>query len=221
MKAKIKALEEKYNARSLKERILIAAVIFAAIYFLWYNIVYGYLLASDEEVSKNLQSIKSQISQLEGQIDAISEVVGRNPTAVLVTQSKNLKAENEALNQKINAYVKKMVPPTDMDEMLNAIIQKATGMTVMDIENLAVKPLFEEKHLDINGKYAKFQVFSHGIRFQLQGTYFDTLRFLKSLEQQKLNVIWDSFTYEVIKYPKAKIILEFSTLSLEEGLIGV
>lgn len=221
MNEKIKALEEKFNARSLRERILIAAVIFAVIYFLWYNIFYGYLLATDEEVSKKLQSIKSQISQLEGQIDTISEVVGRNPTAALIKQTKDLKADNEILNQKIRAYIKKMVSPTDMDETLNTIIQKATGMTIVGIENVAAKPLFEEKHLDINGQYAGFQVFSHSIQFQLQGTYFDTLRFLKTLEQQNLNVIWDSFTYEVIKYPKAKITLEFSTLSLEAGLIGV
>ncbi|HXH54475.1 MAG TPA: hypothetical protein VNK03_01875 [Gammaproteobacteria bacterium] len=221
MNAKIKALEEKYNARSLRERILIAGAIFSVVYFFWYNILYSYLLVPDEEVSKNLRSIKSQISQIEGQIDTISAVVGRNPTAALMAQSKNLKADNEVLNQKIRDHVKKMVPPTEMDEMLNNIIQKAAGMTVLGVENLEAKPLFETKDININGKNAGFQVFNHGIKFQLQGTYFDTLRFLKVLEQQKMNVIWDSFSYEVTKYPKAKITLELNTLSLEEGWIGV
>ena len=221
MNAKIKELAEKYNARSLRERILIAGAMFAVIYFLWYNILYSYLLATDEEISKNLQNMKSQISQLEQQIDTLSEVVGRNPTASLMAQSKNLKADNEVLNQKIREYIKKMVPPTDMDEMLNNIIQKASGLTVLGIENLEVKPLFESKEIDVNGKNSRFQVFNHGVKFPLQGTYFDTLRFLKALEQQKLKVVWSSFSYEVIKYPKAKITLELSTLSLEEGWIGV
>ena len=221
MNVKIKALEEKYNARSLRERILIAGAIFSVVYFFWYNVLYSYLLVPDEEVSKNLRSIKSQISQIEGQIDTISAVVGRNPTAALIAQSKNLKADNEVLSQKIRDEVKKMVPPTDMDEMLNNIIQKAAGMTVLGVENLEVKPLFEKKNVNINGSNAGFQVFNHGIKLQLQGTYFDTLRFLKVLEQQKMNVIWDSFSYEVTKYPNAKITLELNTLSLEEGWIGV
>jgi MSHA biogenesis protein MshJ len=219
MNTNIKALKEKYNVRSLRERVLIAGAIFAVIYFSWYNLLYSYFLATDEEVSKNLQNIKSQIGQLEQQIDSMSEVVGRNPTATLIMQSKNLKADNEVLNQKIHAYIKKMVPPTEMDTLLNNIIQKASGLTVLSIENLEVKPLFESKEIDLNGKSSGFQVFNHGVKFQLQGTY--TLRFLKALEQQKLNVIWNSFSYEVIKYPKAKITLELNTLSLEEALIGV
>ena len=71
--------------------------------------------------------MKSQIGQLEQQIDNLSGVIGRDPTAVLIAQSKNLKADNEMLNQKIREYIKKMVPPTDMDKMLNNIIQKASG----------------------------------------------------------------------------------------------
>lgn len=221
MNAQIQDLEKKFNARSLRERILIAGAVFAMIYFLWYNVLYSYLLATDEEVSQNLQKITSQISQLEGQIDTISQVVGRNPTAALLAKSKTLKEENQVLNQKIREYIKKMVPPSDMDEMLNNIIQKASGLTVLSIENLKVKPLFTTKDINIHGKTAGFQVFNHGVKFQFQGNYFDTVRFLKAVEQQKLNVIWDSFSYEVTKYPKAKITLELNTLSLEEGWIGV
>lgn len=221
MNTQIKALEEKYNVRTLRERVMIAIAVFSIIYFFWYNVLYSYFLASNEEVTKSLQNIKSQISQIESQIDNISTIVGRDPTSALILQSKTLKSENEILNQKIRDYVKNMVPPTDMDEMLNDIIQKTSGMTVLSIENLAVTPLFETKNININGKDAEFQVFNHGIKIQLQGVYFDTLRFLKALEEQKLNVIWDSFSYEVIKYPNAKITLELNTLSLEKGWIGV
>ena len=147
--------------------------------------------------------------------------MGRNPTAALIAQSKMLQEENGILNQKIREYVKTMVPPTQMDEMLNNIIQKATGLTVLSIENIEVKPLFESKNIDLNGKTAVFQVFKHGIKVELQGSFFDTVRFLKALEKQKLNVIWSSLDYAVIKYPKAKITLELNTLSLEEGWIGV
>ncbi len=221
MNTHIKALEAKYNARTLRERFIIVIAVFSIIYFFWYNVLYGYLLASDEEVATSLQNLKSQISQIESQIDNISTIVGRDPTSTLIAQSRTLKSENEILNQKIRDYVKKMVSPTDMDEMLNDIIQKASGMTVLSIENLAIKPFFETKNIDINGENAEFQVFNHGIKIQLQGGYFDTLRFLKALEKQKLNVIWNSFSYEVIKYPKAKITLELNTLSVEKGWIGV
>ncbi len=197
-------LEKKYNARSLRERVMIVLAVFSLVYFLWYTILYSYLLASDEQVAQNLQNIKTQISQLEGQIDSLSEVVGRNPTAALIAQSKMLKEENNSLNQKIREYVKTMVPPTDMDEMLNNIIQKATGLTVLSIENIEVKPLFESKNIDLDGKTAVFQVFKHGIKVELQGSFFDAVRFLKALEKQKLNVIWSSLDYAVTNIQRLK-----------------
>lgn len=221
MNTQLKDLEKKYNALSLRERAMVAVAVLAVIYFLWYTVLYSYLLTTDEEVFNNLQKIKTQISQIEGQIDSISELVGRNPTANLIAQSQSLKTENEVLNQKIREYIKNMVPPTDIDEMLNNIIQKATGLTVLGIENIEVKPLFDSKDIDLYGKRAVFQIFKHGVIVQLQGNYFDVVRFLKALEKQKLNVIWSSFSYEVIKYPKAKIALELNTLSLEDEWIGV
>jgi MSHA biogenesis protein MshJ len=221
MNITVEKIAEKYNARSLRERIFIAIAVLALIYLFWYNVLYSYLLASDEEVSKNLQAIKSQISQLEGQIDTISTIVGRNPTSTLLAQSKNLKTENDVLNKKISAYIQKMVKPSEMDEMLENIIQKASGLKVLSIENLPAKAIFEPKDGEANAKHSGLKVFNHTVQFQFTGNYFDTLRFLKALEQEKLNVIWDSFAYEVIAYPKAKITIELSTLSLEEGWIGV
>ena len=221
MNSKIKALEKAYNSRSFGERILIAGAIFAVFYFCWYFLFCTYLLAKDAAIVKKIEDIKSQISQLEDKIEAVTLSTRINPTETLIAQSKNLKADNEVLNQKIRDHVKKMVKPTDMDEMLKNIIQKAVGMTVLGVENLETTALFETKMIDSTEQSGGFKAFNQGVKFELQGTYFDTLRFLKVLEQQKMNVIWQSFSYEVTKYPKANIILELKTFSLEEGFVGV
>jgi len=222
MNEKIAQIEKKFNTRSLRERVLIFAALVAIVYMGWNAALYNYFLATDEEIAKNMQQIKSQINRLEGQIDTISEVVGRNPTAVLIERVTLLKKENEALNQKLRDSIKNMVSPQEMDEMIHDIISKTQNLTVVSIESLPAQPLFAAKELKLNeGKAGSFQVFDHGIRIELMGGYFETLQFLKALEKQKMNVIWEELSYEVKKYPKASVVIVLRTLSLEEGSIGV
>ncbi len=214
-------LEKKFNAFSLRERILIGITVLAFIYFVWYTTLYDYVLATNEEISKKSQEIKTQINSLEGQIDTLSGVLGRDPTAVLASQALNLKQQSEKLSQQIYVDTKKMVSPKEMTTILNNLIMQTVGLTVLSIESLETKPLFSGKTITENGKTIQFQVYNHGLQVEMMGGYFDTLQFLKALEKQNMNVIWDEITYEVKKYPKAKITIILHTLSLNEGWIDV
>ena len=55
----------------------------------------------------------------------------------------------------------------------------------------------------------------------LEGSYFQTLSFLKRLEDMESGFFWRSVDYQVTDYPKAQIVIQIMTLSLEEEWIGV
>lgn len=214
-------LENKFNKFSMREKLFVFVALILTFYSAWHTVLYDYLLATDEEVSKKAQQMKQQISLLEGQIDSISEVLGRDPTFVLKQQAKELKKKNEELTQKIYENTKKMVSPKDMNKVLSHLIQKSEGLTLVKMESLQTKPLFAPKNIQENGKSRQLQVFNHGLRVEMLGDYFNTLQFLKALEQQNLDVMWDELEYEVKKYPKASVTIVLHTLSLDEGWIDV
>lgn len=214
-------IEKRFNAFSMREKLLILAALFFVIYSGWHALLYDYVLATDEEVAKKSQQIKQQINLLEGQIDTISQVLGRDPTFVLAQQARTLKGENEKLSQKVYENIKRMVSSKDMNTVLNHLIRESEGLTVINMQSLETKPLFAAKTLVENGKSRQLQVFNHGLRVELLGSYLDTFKFLKALEQQNTNVMWDELDYEVVKYPKAKILIVLHTLSLDEGWIDV
>jgi len=214
-------IENRFNKFSIREKVFIFVALLIAVYSAWHTLLYDYLLATDEEVAKKAQQIKQQINLLEGQIDTISEVLGRDPTFVLKQQSKELKNKNEALTREIYENLKNMVSSKDMNKVLSQLIQKSEGLTVVKMESLPSKPLFAAKNIQENGRSRKLQVFNHGLRVEMLGDYFNTLQFLKTLEKQNLNVIWDELDYEVTKYPKASVTIVLHTLSLDEGWIDV
>jgi len=214
-------LERKFNALLLRERLLTFTAMIFLIYWIWSSILYGYVLATDEEIAKKAEEIKSQISLLEGQIDNISEVVGRDPTAVLLQQAAVLKKENAALGKKIYEGSKKMVSSKDMTIVVKNLIEETEDLVLTNMESLGSKPLFTSKSFQENNKVVNFQAFNHGLKVELLGGYFETMKFLKAVEAENANVMWDELNYEVIKYPKAKIIIYLHTLGLQEGWIGV
>ncbi len=214
-------IEKKFNAYKTRERILIVAALMVIIYWLWSTLLYDYVLATDEEIARKAAEIKSQIGLLEGQIDSISEVVGRNPTIALAQQAQGLKKENEALTRKIYENTKKMVSSKDMTAILRNVIKKSQELILVDMESLPSKPLFPAKTLQQDNKTVNFQAFNHGLKVEMLGTYFETMQFLKAIEQENANVMWDELSYEVVKYPQARIIVYLHTLGLEEGWIGV
>ena len=213
--------EVRFNTFKMREQLLICAAVIAVLYFSWHTILYDYILATDEEISRKSEQIKEQINSLSGKIDTISEVLGRDPTFVLAQQSRDLKRENDVLSKKIYENTKKMVSPKEMTKILSAVIQETQGLTVVNMESLESKPLFAAKSIEEDGKTKQFQVFNHGLKVELSGGYLETTTFLKGLERKNMNVIWDEIEYEVKKYPKAKVVIVMHTLSLDEGWVDV
>lgn len=221
MNAVWEKIKDRFDAFSFRERVLITVAIMVVGYVLWYMVLYDYILATNEEIAQKAKQIQEQISGLEGQIDTISGLLGRNPTYVLVKQARDLKQENVELGEKIKVAYKTMVSSKEMVEIVHDLIKKTGNLTILDIESQETQPLFSAKAIEENGKVKKIQAFRHGLKIEIIGEYFEIATFLKALRAKELNVIWDELSYEVVKYPKAKVILVLHTLSLEEGWMGV
>lgn len=219
--------ERKFNKSSLRERILISLGSIALTFMIWQVVFYDVILTSDQELAGRIKNFRSQLSSIEQQIDTMSVVVGRDPTAALTAQMNDLQKKSDLMNDKIVETTKDMVSPQQMNQVLRRVIQNSEGMTLVQMESLARKPVFEDKTIQeiqkegVNTGNEGFQVFNHGLKVELLGTYFETMDFLKSIEKEELNLVWDIVDYEVVDYPKAKISITVHTLSLDKAWIGV
>jgi MSHA biogenesis protein MshJ len=221
MRILLQEIEKKFNALSLRERALILFGTLSLIYGVWYVMFYDYLVAADAGISEQVHAMKDQIGQLEGQIDNMSVVVGRDPTAVLIEQVKSLKIEDQALDKKIETINKKMIPAKHMAEILRNLIDETEGLTLVSMESLETKPLFPPKNIMIEGKSIVMQAFMHGLKVEMLGGYFETLQFLKSVENKTPGIVWDELNFSVVKYPESHITIYLHTIGLDEGWISV
>lgn len=217
-------LKDKTAALSLRERGILLAVGIVVIMFLWAQFFY---LNFEQELKKTNQEIslmqQSEWTQKE-QLAKLTERLSHDPNAALFKEQHDIQEKLDALKEQIEIRLSHLIAPELMADVMRDVLSDYKGLRLISAKNLPVSPL----KLTVNQKEEKQNkkdetqtvLFSHRFEMVLNGDYFQTLAFLKSLEGMQ-GFYWTMLKYEVDDYPNANITLQLSTLSLDEDWIGV
>ncbi len=66
---------------------------------------------------------------------------------------------------------------------------------------------------------ADIQLYQHGLRITLTGTFFDIQAYLNTIEQLPKKFYWRIFDYQMQRYPQAEVVMEIYTLSMNKEFI--
>ena len=226
---------EKYDALSLRERVIIAIAIVAVILMLWLEFVYSGFNDSQQLKSAELDTLSGQLNATEQQLAALKQALQKDPNAVLREQLETLTKETEQTDTQLQARMHGLIEPEQMTKVLEAVLTQQTDLKLLSIRNLPIRQiaLAQQAPADADpqntgqdaGQGAGTQqtsgVYQHGMELQIQGTYLSTLEYLKALQSLPWKFYWDDLNLTVDSYPTAVITITVHTLSLKEGWIGV
>ena len=218
------ALKDKTAALSLRERTILLAVAIVLVMFIWAQ----FFFLSFEKELKSTQSDISRLKQLElTQQDDLQSLMGRlanDPNAQLFAEQRRIKDKLDKLKENIEIRLSHLIEPELMADVMHDVLSDYKGLRLVSAKNLAVEPLnladAEADNSNKNIDKDQAVLFSHRFEMVLNGSYFQTVSFLKRLEEMK-GFYWTLLKYEVSEYPNAKVTLQLSTLSLDEDWIGV
>ncbi|PSQ90964.1 MAG: hypothetical protein BRD57_05570 [Proteobacteria bacterium SW_6_67_9] len=201
--AAIERLRARIDARTRRERLLLAGAIAVVVLLLWEVTLRAPLSqqrarAQREaaQISEQTQELRTTLTQLERELAAARGSGEGSPLA--------------RLRERLEAVDKRLSERTSGDESL----------ALVGLENQPVEPLIREQSSD-NADEAIPRVYRHGIEVTLEGDYFAVLAYLRRLEGQPWAFQWQSLAIERIDYPTARATLSLATLSLAEDWIGV
>lgn len=223
LKQLINRLQEKIDAFSLRER----AILFLAISFMLYASV-DYLLLSPLELKQQkllsqIQSIQAENGQLETKALEIINRYRADPNKAERQQLARLNGEIDTAHGQIEAAVAGLIPPEKMALALENLLQRQKGLkfiaiTSMPAESL-LKPADDDSAAVADGNLQS--IYRHSFQLQFEGSYLNTLAYLRELEALDWSFRWDEIDMTMQEYPRVGITLVIHTISLDEGLIGV
>jgi len=238
-------LAKRFDASSLRERVLISGALLAAVLVLWNTLWMQPLANKQKAVLAELNSLQETINTTTA---AMESATALDPTNVAVTQLKTTQAELTAVNKELAAASADLIPPERMSEVIYDVLRHQQAITLISLRNEPRQSLLAtvahdapekdskpaEQTVDGNddaateaankayaAKLASSGPYLHPVELVIEGSYLDILAYTRALEALPWRFYWQRFELQTTDYPLNRVRIELSTLSLDEAWLGV
>ncbi len=225
------ALEQstaKFNAMSLRERVLVAAAVAAAIVMIW-------MIAIQDRIESRSRAMTAEISGIQEAMlmaaQSSENASSTDPLALARTREKELTAQLEGINAELGSHSAGLIPPERMVEVIHDVLSRQKGVKLISLHNKRVTGLAQRDqkttstqgseigtrdiHEETTGPYM------HPVEIVIEGSYLDILAYLRALEGLSWQFYWKRLELLSVDYPLNRVRIELSTLSMEKEWIGV
>lgn len=221
LRARLKALADRIDALSLRERGLIFFGAAVVLYLVAFNVVFGPLRAEQARLEKQLHSKREQAAARDQQIGAMFSNDGKDANAANREKLAALQEKVRELDEDMDQMTAGVVTPKEMAKLVEQMLTRNKHLELIKLEALPSKPLDGDTKSGADAPTPGVTVYRHGMRVEFKGRYFDIVNYLKALEGLPWKVFWGEVTLETDKYPVSKVTLVIYTLSRYPGWIGV
>ncbi|MFM1897487.1 MAG: hypothetical protein RLZZ385_2561 [Pseudomonadota bacterium] len=223
------------QARPLAEKAIVLGLLMVGLFMGYLTLISDPLVARRASLELDIGNVTRQIA---AQQTAYAQKVAQSqedPNRFANERLAAIRVEQERIDQDITRLAGGLVTPNNMTQILTAALQGQQDLELMQIQNLAVRPLGsgtgsvaadnlledDESVAELRQARVSGQVFEHGILLEFRGDYFSTLRYLKLLENLTGAFFWDTVELRQLQWPNASIRLQLHTLSTQAGFLGV
>ncbi|MFT5812084.1 MAG: MSHA biogenesis protein MshJ [Rubritalea sp.] len=210
---------DKFNALSIRERILFGVTILAVSGYAWWTYFaepmmtkVDMLTVANNRVTTETSNAQLSIQQIKARLEA---GVHKDKEDQLARLQKKLSAIEEQMQLKAS----ELVDPQEMFKLMTRLIYKESKLKLLSLKRREVKPAIVPKEGEENSD----GIYRHVLEVNLSGKYEDILTYMTSLESLDWKLIWEEIeiSRDVDVYPVVKVKVVISTLSTRKEWVGV
>lgn len=216
-----KTQRERFDALSPRERGLILATLLVTLHFAWDGLFWQPLQERQQRLAAGIGTQQARIGELNAKVDLGVQLQARDPDQDAGHRLAKLEAELAGQETAAKALEMTLIEPGEVAVLLERMLGKVSGLTLVRLQGLASEPLADAKK-PVPGKEPEgMRIYRHSFEIEFEGDYFSTLNYLKVLQALPWRFFWDRLEYEVKSHPAALIRLRLHTLSLSKEWLGV
>ena len=192
---------------SQRERWMVTGAVAVALAMLWQVLLMDPLNARGAAVQARLAELEAQSAS---SAVAYEEALGISSGPEAVTQAAELKAlrDREAvLSNRMRERSGALVAPTAMVALLQDLIERHPGISLIRLRNLPVQPL----GAGTAGARAPFYL--HEVELVFEGNFASVMAYTHALERVPWAFYWKSLDLSVVGYPQNRVTLVLGVVS--------
>ena len=221
-------LQEKIDARIIRERALIFLTALAFVFMLWNFVVQSSIDKKTQEARTQLDLLATQRTAMQTQIATATQSLLNDPDKQKKAQITQLQTDISGLENQLQSVSQNLIKADQLPQALQEVLEKTSQLALLEVKTLPTKELqFVALTTANNAQPAPVSeetsagVFQHVVELRVSGSYSQVVQLLVALESLPWRFYWQGLDYSVDQYPNAEVILRVYTLSSEEGLFGV
>jgi MSHA biogenesis protein MshJ len=224
MRERFDLLVAKIDAMSLRERAMVfAAAAFALVAFID-SVFLNPLLQQQKKLSTQVVQQQEKMKEIQAQLAALLQAQQADksaPQRERIRQLRDQIAEGDGFLQETQ---NKLVSPERMAKLLEQVLAKNSRLQLVALETLPVSNFIEQSATEATpaaGDAMRKQIYKHGVKITVRGSYADLTQYLQSLEKMPTQMFWGMADMNVVKYPQSELTLTLYTLSLDKTWLQV
>jgi MSHA biogenesis protein MshJ len=226
----VEKLTARFDAMSIRERVLVAGALLAALLMMW-------MLAVLDPIAGKQRALNAEKSSLEEQISAaklgIESANANDPTVLALAKEKKQQTTLDDINSQLASTSAGLIPPERMVQVIHDVLSRQHGVSLVSLHNKTVTSLVQSTASapTTNTQPDGTQIgivedtasgpFVHPVEIVVEGSYLDVLAYLQALENLDWRFYWKVLDLETKRYPVNRVRIELSTLSMDTDWIGV
>lgn len=216
-----------FNARSLRERALIAAGMVAVVVAILDTLLLSPLAVQQKRLSAQLSEARTAIKA--GEIMIAANSGQADPDEVKRRYRDELRKQIAEMDARLQGLQKQLVPPDEVAKLLEGVLKKERGLTLVSLRKLPVQRYQTSGAPVQSGAPAKpaangsaeRSIYQHSFEVSVEGSYAELFGYLTRLEALPWQLFWGKVTLEAEEQPKLRLTLTLHTLSLNKAWLVV
>lgn len=207
-------LLERFELLSGREKIILICTTLVVIWSIWDSFIYQSLSKKQQALQSDIAIAKTKLTAQQLAAEQLEKLAAGNPNKKARENLAQLQRSITELQHKLSTENKKFAPPGQMAAALRDMLSHNRQLRLIKLES---QPTVSFSQVSEQPS----RMYRHGLVLTLQGSYFDTLKYLQSLEELPWRINWDMINYQVVDYPDAETNIHVYTLSFEEEWLAI
>lgn len=226
MRQQLAKLVQTIDRLSLRERLLLLAAGVFVVGGLWEAVLAAPLAARERIANDKVTELRERLSQLDVALSTAAEGLSEGAPDQ-GERLRALRARIAAADEELSVYTTDLIAPAEMRLVLEELLRRQRGVKLVSAVNRPAQRLVTHAVGEAEAALPSEQasdaprLYRHSLVLTLEGSYLDCFAYLAAVERLPWRLYWTRLTLAATDYPRNLIVLELTTLSLDEEWIGV
>jgi MSHA biogenesis protein MshJ len=239
MNKKWQEYTDKYLTLTSREQVLIFLTGLVAIFFIIFYFFIDTQMIESKRSAKDISGLQLSNRTLEISSLEIQAALQEDPNEDIRNKISQYENKLAKVDKKLLLLTSDLMSPVQMRYALLDLLKLEKGVSLLSFELLGAEPLLDSeqsseqltetsstllsqtKTENIKTESSNLNLYRHGFKIKLSGSYFDLQSYLSRLEKLPWHFFWQNFNFKSKQYPDSELEIKMYSLGTSKEFIGV